>query len=137
MKRRNFLQTSTLGSIIGTLGKVVLEPVDSPNLTLYIGKDRAQERFDETIPLPENVHQPMIQNFIDSVMQGIDPVEVGDEIRTDDHGDRGCNPEDGEPQGEEETIDGSRKLEPLFSLLHRWRQGRQGGPGAEGHGLGR
>ena len=66
-------------SIIGTLGKVVLEPVDSPNLTLYIGKDRSQERFDETIPLPDNVHQPMIQNFIDSVLQGIDPLEVGEE----------------------------------------------------------
>lgn len=66
-------------SIIGTKGKVVLEPVDSPNLTLFIGKDRAQERLNEEIPLPDNVHEPMIQNFIDSVLAGVDPVEVGEE----------------------------------------------------------
>ncbi|HIC89328.1 MAG TPA: Gfo/Idh/MocA family oxidoreductase [Anaerolineae bacterium] len=66
-------------SIIGTHGKIVMEPVDSPNFTLYIGKGRSQERFDEEIPLPENVHLPMIQNFVDSVLQGIDPVEVGEE----------------------------------------------------------
>jgi len=66
-------------SIIGTDGKIVMEPVDSPNFTLYIGKGRTQERFDEEIPLPENVHLPMIQNFVDSVLQGVDPVEVGEE----------------------------------------------------------
>jgi len=66
-------------SIIGTKGKVILEPVDSPNLTLLIGKDRAQDRFDETIPLPDNVHQPMVQNFVDSVLEGADPLEVGEE----------------------------------------------------------
>lgn len=66
-------------SIIGTNGKIVMEPTDSPNLTLYIGKGRSQERSDEEIPLPANVHLPMIQNFVDSVLQGIDPVEVGEE----------------------------------------------------------
>lgn len=66
-------------SMIGTDGKIVLEPVDSPNLTLYLGKGRTQTRSDEQIPLPENVHLPMIQNFVDSVLQGIDPVEVGEE----------------------------------------------------------
>jgi 1,5-anhydro-D-fructose reductase (1,5-anhydro-D-mannitol-forming) len=66
-------------AIIGTKGKVVLEPVDSPSITLFIGEDRSQERHDETIPLPDNVHLPMIQNFIDAVQQGVDPVEVGEE----------------------------------------------------------
>lgn len=66
-------------SIIGSQGKIVMEPMDSPNFTLYIGKDRSQERFDEEIPLPENVHLPMIQNFIDAVSAGVDPVEVGEE----------------------------------------------------------
>ena len=66
-------------AIIGTLGKIVLEPVDSPNLTLFIGKDRAQDCFDETIPLPDNVHLPMVQDFVDSVLAGRDPVEVGEE----------------------------------------------------------
>jgi len=66
-------------SIIGTDGKIVMEPMDSPNLTLYIGRGRSQERFDEEIPLPENVHRPMVQNFVDSVLQGVDPVEVGEE----------------------------------------------------------
>ena len=66
-------------AIIGSLGKVVLEPVDSANLTLFIGKDRAQDRFDETIPLPDNVHLPMVQDFVDSVLGGRDPVEVGEE----------------------------------------------------------
>jgi predicted dehydrogenase len=66
-------------SIIGTRGKVLMEPVDSPNLTLFIGKDRAQDRFDETIPLPDNVHQPMVQDFVDAVLAGRDPVEVGEE----------------------------------------------------------
>jgi len=66
-------------SIIGTQGKIVMEPMDSPSLTLYIGKGRSQERMDEQIPLPENVHLPMIQNFVDSVLRGEDPVEVGEE----------------------------------------------------------
>jgi predicted dehydrogenase len=66
-------------AIIGTRGKIVLEPVDSPNLTLYIGRGRSQERFDEQIPLPENVHLPMIQDFVDAILQGKDPVEVGEE----------------------------------------------------------
>ena len=66
-------------SIIGTQGKIVMEPVDSPNLTLFIGKGRSQERTDEQIPLPENVHLPMVQDFIDAVLQGKDPVEVGEE----------------------------------------------------------
>jgi len=66
-------------AIIGTKGKIVMEPVDSPSFTLYIGKDRSQERHDEEIPLPDNVHLPMIQNFVDSVSQGVDPVEVGEE----------------------------------------------------------
>ncbi|MCC7352508.1 MAG: Gfo/Idh/MocA family oxidoreductase [Anaerolineae bacterium] len=66
-------------SIIGTQGKIVMEPVDSPNFTLYIGKGRSQERTDEEIPLPENVHLPMIQDFVDSVLRGKDPVEVGEE----------------------------------------------------------
>jgi len=66
-------------AIIGSLGKIVLEPVDSPNLTLLIGKDRAQDRLDETIPLPDNVHLPMVQDFVDSVLAGRDPVEVGEE----------------------------------------------------------
>jgi 1,5-anhydro-D-fructose reductase (1,5-anhydro-D-mannitol-forming) len=66
-------------SIIGTRGKIVMEPVDSPNLTLYVGKGRSQERFDEQIPLPDNVHLPMIQDFVDAVARGVDPVEVGEE----------------------------------------------------------
>ena len=66
-------------AIIGSDGKIVMEPMDSPNLTYYIGKGRSQERFDEEIPLPENVHLPMIQNFVDSVLAGKDPVEVGEE----------------------------------------------------------
>jgi len=66
-------------SIIGTKGKIVMEPVDSPNFTLFIGKDRSQERHDEQIPLPDNVHLPMVQNFIDAVSQGVAPVEVGEE----------------------------------------------------------
>jgi predicted dehydrogenase len=66
-------------SIIGTHGKIVMEPVDSPNLTLYVGAGRSQERFDEQIALPENVHLPMIQDFTDSVLSGVDPVEVGEE----------------------------------------------------------
>jgi predicted dehydrogenase len=66
-------------SIIGSQGKIVMEPMDSPNFTLYIGKDRSQERFDEEIALPENVHLPMVQNFVDSVLEGVDPVEVGEE----------------------------------------------------------
>jgi predicted dehydrogenase len=66
-------------AIIGTKGKIVMEPVDSPKLTLYIGKDRSQERHEEEMPLPDNVHLPMIQNFVDSVAQGVDPVEVGEE----------------------------------------------------------
>ncbi len=66
-------------SIIGTQGKIVMEPMDGPSFTLYIGKGRSQERTDEQIPLPENVHLPMIQNFVDSVLRGEDPVEVGEE----------------------------------------------------------
>jgi predicted dehydrogenase len=66
-------------SIIGTTGKIVMEPVDSPNLTLFIGKGRTQERTDEELPLPDNVHLPMIQNFVDSVLRGEDPVEVAEE----------------------------------------------------------
>lgn len=66
-------------SIIGTRGKIVLEPVDSPNFTLYIGQERSQERQDETIPLPENVHLPMIQDFIDAIRQGKEPLETGEE----------------------------------------------------------
>jgi predicted dehydrogenase len=62
-------------AIIGTQGKIVLEPVDSPSLTLSTGKDRSQERHDETIPLPDNVHL-LIQNLIDAAQQGIDPVEM-------------------------------------------------------------
>ena len=66
-------------AIIGSQGKIVMEPVDSPNLTLYAGKDRAQVRFDETIPLPDNVHLPMVQDFVDAVLGGRDPVEAGEE----------------------------------------------------------
>jgi predicted dehydrogenase len=66
-------------SIIGTQGKIVMEPMDSPNLTLYIGKGRSQERSDEQIPLPANMHLPMIQDFVDAVLAGRDPVEVGEE----------------------------------------------------------
>jgi predicted dehydrogenase len=66
-------------AIIGTQGKIVMEPMDSPNLTLYIGKGRSQERTDEQIPLPANVHLPMIQDFVDAVLAGRDPVEVGEE----------------------------------------------------------
>jgi predicted dehydrogenase len=66
-------------SIIGTRGKIVMEPMDSPNFTLYIGKGRSQERFDEELPLPDNVHLPMVQNFVDAVLAGVDPVEVGEE----------------------------------------------------------
>jgi predicted dehydrogenase len=66
-------------SIIGTRSKIVLEPMDSPNFTLYIGQERSQERQDEAIPLPENVHLPMIQDFIDAIRQGKEPLETGEE----------------------------------------------------------
>jgi predicted dehydrogenase len=66
-------------SIIGTCGKIVMEPVDSPNLTLFLGQGRTQERKDEQIPLPENVHLPMVQDFVDALLAGRDPVEVGEE----------------------------------------------------------
>jgi len=60
-------------------GKIILEPVDSPHLTLLVGKGRSQERFDEQLPLPDNVHLPMVQDFVDAVLAGRAPVEQGAE----------------------------------------------------------
>ncbi len=66
-------------SIIGTLGKVVLEPMDSPRLTLIIGGDRRQDTYEEEIPLPENVHLPMIEDFVSALEEGRSPLESGEE----------------------------------------------------------
>ena len=66
-------------ALIGTQGKIILEPVDSPHLTLLVGKGRSQERFDEQLPLPDNVHLPMVQDFVDAVLAGRAPVEQGAE----------------------------------------------------------
>jgi len=66
-------------SIVGTKAKVILEPMDSENLTLIIGKDRRQEVHEEKIPLPENVHLPMIRDFVQALLEGRPPLESGEE----------------------------------------------------------
>ena len=66
-------------AIVGTDGKLVWDPVDGPGLTVYRGHGRTQDRADEVHPLPSNVHQPLVQDFVDALEAGHDPLVTGEE----------------------------------------------------------
>lgn len=63
--------------IVGSEGKVRLDPLDSPNLTLIAGKEKVEER----IPLPQNAHFPLIADFAKALIEGRPPRIPGEEGR--------------------------------------------------------
>lgn len=60
--------------LVGTEGRIVLEPLDSPNLTVI----RGREREDLSIPAPENAHLPCVEDFVAACRDGKSPLCDGD-----------------------------------------------------------
>lgn len=56
--------------ITGTEGRILLEPLDGPEITLVRGRDK--ETLE--IPPPENAHWPIVEDFVDSCRSGRVPL---------------------------------------------------------------
>jgi predicted dehydrogenase len=56
--------------IIGSEGKISLDQVDSPNLLVVRGRETEQLQID----LPANLHLPCVQDFVDAVRDGREPL---------------------------------------------------------------
>lgn len=65
--------------IVGSEGKIIVEPLDSPHLTVI----RGREREDFSIPAPDNAHLPCIEDFVTACREGCTPLCDGaDGLRT-------------------------------------------------------
>ncbi len=56
--------------IVGTEAKVLWQPYDSGRIVKTVGR----EITNIEVPLPENVHQPLIEDFINSIREGHKPL---------------------------------------------------------------
>jgi 1,5-anhydro-D-fructose reductase (1,5-anhydro-D-mannitol-forming) len=56
--------------IVGTEAKVKWSPYDGPNITRTVGR----EIRDIEMPNPENVHRPLIEDFVQAVLENREPI---------------------------------------------------------------
>jgi predicted dehydrogenase len=59
--------------IVGSEGKIIAEPLDSPNLTIICGREREELQ----IAAPPNAHLPLVEDFVQAVQEGRAPLCEG------------------------------------------------------------
>ncbi|MCE9560158.1 MAG: Gfo/Idh/MocA family oxidoreductase [Armatimonadetes bacterium] len=60
--------------MVGSEGKILIEPLDGPQLTVI----RGREREEVTIPPPENAHLPLVEDFVASCRENRKPLCDGE-----------------------------------------------------------